>query len=91
MQRRLCAAILSLEAIAFGLATPVLISVAGVSTAMALWVGLGLTVARGFTEAMGGTLGAEATPGGGLTMTVTLPVDPTLSAPQAAAAAELVR
>ncbi len=45
MQRRLCAAILSLEAIAFGLATPVLISVAGVSTATALWIGLGLTVA----------------------------------------------
>ena len=42
MQRRLCAAILSLEAIAFGLSTPVLISVAGVSTARALWVGLGL-------------------------------------------------
>jgi CheY-like chemotaxis protein len=39
-------------------------------------VGLGLAVARGFTEAMGGTLGAEATPGGGLTMTVTLPIDP---------------
>ena len=45
MQRRLCAAILALEAIALGLATPVLISVAGVSTATALWVGLGLTVA----------------------------------------------
>ncbi len=45
MQRRLCAAILTLEAIAFGLATPVLISVAGVSTAAALWIGLGLTVA----------------------------------------------
>jgi hypothetical protein len=45
MQRRLCAAILSLEAIAFGLSTPVLISVAGVSTGLALWVGLGLTVA----------------------------------------------
>jgi hypothetical protein len=45
MQRRLCAAILSLEAIAFGLSTPVLISVAGVSTAMALWIGLGLTLA----------------------------------------------
>jgi hypothetical protein len=45
MQRRLCAAILSIEAIAFGLSTPVLISVAGVSTATALWVGLGLTVA----------------------------------------------
>ena len=45
MQRRLCAAILSLEAIALGLGTPVLISVAGVSTATALWIGLGLTVA----------------------------------------------
>ncbi|MCW2848831.1 MAG: hypothetical protein JWR90_2805 [Marmoricola sp.] len=45
MQRRLCAAILSLEAIALGLSTPVLISVAGVSTATALWIGLGLTVA----------------------------------------------
>jgi len=44
MQRRLCAAILSLEAIAFGLSTPVLISVAGVSTAAGLWIGLGLTV-----------------------------------------------
>lgn len=45
MQRRLCAAILSLEAIAFGLSTPVLISVAGVSTASALWIGLSLTAA----------------------------------------------
>jgi two-component system sensor histidine kinase KdpD len=54
-------------------------------------VGLGLAVARGFTEAMGGTLGAEPTPGGGLTMTVTLPIDPTIPSPQAAAAAEPVR
>ena len=30
-------------------------------------VGLGLAVARGLTEAMGGTLTAEDTPGGGLT------------------------
>ncbi|WP_406003468.1 ATP-binding protein [Streptomyces sp. NBC_00829] len=36
-------------------------------------VGLGLAVARGFIEAIGGTLTAEDTPGGGLTMTVTLP------------------
>ncbi|MFG3658322.1 ATP-binding protein, partial [Streptomyces sp. NPDC047706] len=35
-------------------------------------VGLGLAVARGFAEAMGGTLNAEDTPGGGLTMVVTL-------------------
>ncbi|WP_346958558.1 DUF4118 domain-containing protein [uncultured Arthrobacter sp.] len=37
-------------------------------------VGLGLAVAKGFTEAMGGRLGAEATPGGGLTMVVSLPL-----------------
>jgi two-component system sensor histidine kinase KdpD len=42
-------------------------------------VGLGLSVARGFTEAMGGTLVAEDTPGGGLTVVISLP-----AAPQAA-------
>ncbi len=36
-------------------------------------VGLGLALSRGLTEAMGGTLTADDTPGGGLTMTVTLP------------------
>ena len=36
-------------------------------------VGLGLTLARGLTEAMGGSLAADDTPGGGLTMTVSLP------------------
>jgi two-component system sensor histidine kinase KdpD len=36
-------------------------------------VGLGLALARGLTEAMGGTVTADDTPGGGLTMTVTLP------------------
>ncbi|MET9950566.1 sensor histidine kinase KdpD [Streptomyces sp. NPDC006339] len=36
-------------------------------------VGLGLAVARGFVEAMGGTITAEDTPGGGLTMVLTLP------------------
>ncbi|MEV4614486.1 sensor histidine kinase KdpD [Kitasatospora sp. NPDC049258] len=36
-------------------------------------VGLGLAVARGFIEAMGGSVAAEDTPGGGLTMVVTLP------------------
>lgn len=35
-------------------------------------VGLGLAVARGLTETMGGTLTAEDTPGGGLTMVVSL-------------------
>jgi K+-sensing histidine kinase KdpD len=37
-------------------------------------VGLGLAIARGFTEAMGGTLTPSPTVGGGLTMTVRLPV-----------------
>ncbi|MCW2809976.1 MAG: kdpD [Friedmanniella sp.] len=36
-------------------------------------LGLGLAVARGLTEAMHGTLTAEDTPGGGLTMAITLP------------------
>ncbi|KUL23753.1 sensor histidine kinase [Streptomyces regalis] len=36
-------------------------------------VGLGLAVARGFAEAMGGTIHAEDTPGGGLTMVLSLP------------------
>ncbi|MEU6629963.1 sensor histidine kinase KdpD [Streptomyces parvus] len=36
-------------------------------------VGLGLAVARGFTEAVQATLTAEDTPGGGLTMVLTLP------------------
>lgn len=37
-------------------------------------VGLGLAVARGLTEAMGGTLTAEDTPGGGLTFVADLPL-----------------
>jgi two-component system sensor histidine kinase KdpD len=36
-------------------------------------VGLGLAVARGLTEAVGGSLDAEDTPGGGLTMVLSLP------------------
>ncbi|MDN5920106.1 MAG: DUF4118 domain-containing protein, partial [Pseudonocardia sp.] len=36
-------------------------------------VGLGLSVARGLTTVMGGTLGAEDTPGGGLTVVVSMP------------------
>jgi len=36
-------------------------------------LGLGLAIARGFTEGMGATLTPQNTPGGGLTMTVTLP------------------
>jgi two-component system sensor histidine kinase KdpD len=37
-------------------------------------VGLGLAVARGFTEAMRGELTMEDTPGGGLTTVVSLPL-----------------
>ena len=48
-------------------------------------VGLGLAVARGFVEAMGGTLEAEDTPGGGLTMAVSLPVATQPALPVAAA------
>ena len=36
-------------------------------------VGLGLAVAKGFAEAMGGTIAAVDTPGGGLTVRVTMP------------------
>jgi len=39
-------------------------------------VGLGLALARGLTEAMDGTLTAEDTPGGGLTMIISLPAAP---------------
>jgi two-component system, OmpR family, sensor histidine kinase KdpD len=39
-------------------------------------VGLGLVVCRGLAEAMGGTVEPEETPGGGLTMVVSLPAAP---------------
>jgi two-component system sensor histidine kinase KdpD len=39
-------------------------------------LGLGLALARGLTEAMDGTLTPEETPGGGLTMVVSLPAVP---------------
>src|ERR1700749_665567 len=39
-------------------------------------VGLGLAVSRGLTEAMSGTLQPAQTPGGGLTMTMSLPAVP---------------
>ena len=49
--------------------------------------GLGLAVARGLTEAMGGILEAEETPGGGLTMALSLPAVPR---PRHARTAELI-
>ncbi len=44
-QRSLAATMLSLQAVVLGLTTPVMISVASVPVATALWVGLGLMVA----------------------------------------------
>ena len=43
-------------------------------------VGLGLAVARGLAEAMGGTVEPEENPGGGATMVVSLPAAPARSA-----------
>lgn len=40
-------------------------------------LGLGLAVARGFAESIGATLTAEDTPGGGLTMVLSVPLDVT--------------
>jgi two-component system, OmpR family, sensor histidine kinase KdpD len=57
-------------------------------------VGLGLALSRGLTEAMGGTLEPEDTPGGGLTMALSLPAAagpngsvPGAAEPEAASAA----
>jgi two-component system sensor histidine kinase KdpD len=38
-------------------------------------IGLGMSVARGFMDAMGGMIRTEDTPGGGLTVVLSLPVD----------------
>jgi len=43
------------------------------STSISAGVGLGLAIARGFAEAMGGGLSMDDTPGGGLTMVISLP------------------
>lgn len=52
IRRGMCAAILSLEAIALGLTTPVLIGVADVDVVPALVIGLGLTVLCVLTAGM---------------------------------------
>jgi two-component system sensor histidine kinase KdpD len=44
-------------------------------------VGLGMSVARGFVEAMGGTIAASNTPGGGLTVVVDLAAPQEVGAP----------
>ena len=43
-------------------------------TASNTGVGLGLAVARGFVDAVGGELTVEDTPGGGVTMVIGLPI-----------------
>jgi len=48
-------------------------------------IGLGLALSKGLTEAMGGALTPEETPGGGLTMVVSLPVAPAAADPSGAA------
>lgn len=49
-------------------------------------IGLGLAVARGFAQAIGGTLEPDDTPGGGLTMVLALPVAEVGPAPEDEAA-----
>jgi two-component system, OmpR family, sensor histidine kinase KdpD len=44
-------------------------------------LGLGLSVAKGFVEAMGGTIQATDTPGGGLTVLVDLEAAPEVPEP----------
>ncbi|MGH3867185.1 MAG: DUF4118 domain-containing protein [Pseudonocardiaceae bacterium] len=54
-------------------------------------LGLGLALSRGLIEAMDGSLNPEDTPGGGLTMVITLPAHPSAPGhgPLAAASAEV--
>ena len=52
-------------------------------------VGLGLVVSRGLAEAMGGTVEPEETPGGGLTMVVSLPAASALPAAEISAAGRI--
>jgi two-component system, OmpR family, sensor histidine kinase KdpD len=59
-------------------------SAAGADPTAGTGVGLGLAVVKGFLDTMGGTVEAADTPGGGLTMRVTLPCA-TANAPSVAA------
>ncbi len=47
------------------------------ATSLSAGVGLGLAIARGFVEAMHGTITLDQAPGGGLIVAVTLPIAPT--------------
>jgi two-component system sensor histidine kinase KdpD len=53
-------------------------------------VGLGLALSRGLVAAMSGTLSPEGTPGGGLTMTISLPAATPPSRPRDSAEAESI-
>ncbi len=53
-------------------------------------VGLGLAIARGFVEAIHGTIALEDTPGGGLTVSIALPTAPGSSASVSSSTAELI-
>jgi two-component system sensor histidine kinase KdpD len=54
-------------------------------------IGLGLSVAQGFTDAMGGTIATEDTPGGGLTVVLSLPTAPRQTAAQPQRGNEAIR
>ncbi|MBR7831250.1 sensor histidine kinase KdpD [Actinospica sp. MGRD01-02] len=54
-------------------------------------VGLGLALSRGLAEAMGGTLIPEDTPGGGITMVLSLPAAPGAGTGTATQAQEVIR
>jgi two-component system sensor histidine kinase KdpD len=53
-------------------------------------VGLGLAIARGFVQAMHGTITLEDTPGGGLTVSIGLPTAPGSSESLSGSTAELI-
>jgi two-component system sensor histidine kinase KdpD len=57
-------------------------------TSSAIGVGLGLTLSRGLTEAMRGTMKPEETQGGGLTMAISIPAVPAQTPRQAIRPAE---
>ena len=52
-------------------------------------VGLGLALSRGLTEAMGGSLRPDSTPGGGLTIVLALPASETAEEPREEGSAPL--